>query len=204
MTSKTDDGVMNNFDTGATRDTSEGKLVFDKFFSHPVLVQYAKYMNMNRLQSDGQLRDGDNWQKGIPQEKYMESTYRHFMDFWAYHRETEYRDRQQDVEGIGAICGLLFNVMGWLHEWLKDYDPVEFDTTEPTAEMKERQAKVKLPDPVSVFDPHFGHMKDNCDYCVHEDLTEKDKPCCDCTYVIRSFWTPSERALEMVGKEGGN
>jgi hypothetical protein len=50
-----DDGVLRSFDTGATRDTSGNKLVFDKFLSAGAIEQYCKYMNMNRLQSDGKL-----------------------------------------------------------------------------------------------------------------------------------------------------
>lgn len=138
-----DDGTMRSFDTGATRDTGEGKLDFEGFLSHPVLVQFAKYMNMNRVQSDGNLRDSDNWQKGIPMDAYMKSGYRHFMDWWAYHRNLKDCDRHDDIEGVGAICGLIFNAMGWLHEWLKENDPVDFDGKEPTFEMKERLDQIK-------------------------------------------------------------
>ena len=138
-----DDGIIRNFDTGATRDTGEGKLLFDKFLSSTVLRQFAKFMNMNRLQSDGKLRDGDNWQKGIPQENYMESAFRHFMDWWDYHRKLSPQDRAGDVEGIGALCGLMFNVMGWMHEWLKENEPIDFDGAEPTFEMAERQQNTK-------------------------------------------------------------
>jgi hypothetical protein len=56
-----DDGVLRSFDTGATRDTGGNKLVFNKFLSAQAIEQYCRYMNMNRLQSDGKLRDGDNW-----------------------------------------------------------------------------------------------------------------------------------------------
>ena len=81
MTTK-DDKVMRSFDTGATRDTTEGKLDMEGF-THPMVEkQFAKYMNMNRLQSDGQLRDSDNWQKGIPQDAYMKSLRRHHDDAW--------------------------------------------------------------------------------------------------------------------------
>jgi hypothetical protein len=139
MTKDVDNGTMNSFSTGATRDTSEGKPVYDKFLSPVVLKQFAKYMNMNRVQSDGKLRDGDNWQKGIPIEKYMESLYRHFMDMWFEHRGYPTRS------GImAAMCGILFNTMGYMHEILKhdpDRDMQDFDGDEPTPEMKERLEK---------------------------------------------------------------
>lgn len=128
---------ITQYETGATRDSREGKLVFDKFLSPKVLLQYAKYMNMNRVQSDGNLRDGDNWQKGINREDYMESVFRHFFDFWM-----EHRGYATDEGIMAAMCGLLFNVMGYMHEYLKVHPIREFDTTEPTNEMLERLRKI--------------------------------------------------------------
>jgi hypothetical protein len=95
-------------------------------------------MNMNRLQSDGQLRDSDNWQKGIPMDVYMKSGYRHFNDWWAQHRygDSPMIDRKPIM---AALCGLLFNVMGYMHEELKRHPEVDFDGEEPTPEMKKRQ-----------------------------------------------------------------
>jgi len=143
-----DDGTLRSFNTGATRDTGEGKLDFEGFLSPAVLKQFAKFMNMNRLQSDGELRDSDNWQNGIPTDVYMKSGYRHFFEWWEFHRQIDHRDRDGMIEGIGAMCGLMFNVMGYLHEWLKINPMVRFDDDEPTFEMKERQGKTRGPDPV--------------------------------------------------------
>ncbi len=61
-----DDGPKRTFETGATRDTGDDKLKFDGFLSASVIKRYAEYMHKNRIQSDGSLRDPDNWQKGIP------------------------------------------------------------------------------------------------------------------------------------------
>jgi hypothetical protein len=138
-----DNGVNRDFESGATRDTADGKLDFEGFLSHPVLHQYAKYMNMNRLQSDGKLRASDNWQKGIPMDVYMKSLYRHFMEMWEYHRMAIAPNRDEQVEGIASMCGLMFNIMGYLHEWLKDNEEIDFDREEPTAEMLERLKKIK-------------------------------------------------------------
>ena len=62
---------MREFETGATRDTNDGKLDFEGFLSPLALVRYAEYMNKNRIQADGKVRASDNWQKGIPREVYM-------------------------------------------------------------------------------------------------------------------------------------
>ena len=71
---------MRKFNTGATRDVDNDKLDFEGFLSPTVLIRYAEYMHTHRKQSDGALRDSDNWQKGIPKEVYMKSMWRHFMD----------------------------------------------------------------------------------------------------------------------------
>lgn len=102
---------MRTFDTGATRDTDADKFDYEGFLSPGVLRRFAEYMHKNRIQVDGSLRDSDNWQKGIPQDAYMKSAWRHFMEWWAAHRNG-FTDEE-------ALCALLFNVMGYLHEALK-------------------------------------------------------------------------------------
>ncbi len=102
------------FTTGATRDTDSGKLDYEAFFSPLVLKRYAEYMHKNRLLMDGTLRDGDNWQKGIPQDVYMKSLWRHFMDVWSYWRGIPIRSTLEE-----SVCACLFNLMGFLHERLK-------------------------------------------------------------------------------------
>jgi hypothetical protein len=144
---KEDDGNMRSFDTGATRDTGEGKLDYSGFLCPYVLEQYAKFMNMNRLQSDGKLRDADNWQKGIPTAVYVSSSWRHYWEFWKFARlflKNEFGwDRCIHIALMAGACGLLFNIMGYMHEYLKNHPVVDFDGTEPTLEMAERQRKVK-------------------------------------------------------------
>ena len=109
-----DDKKVRTFGTGATRDTDEGKYDYEGFLSPLVLERYARYMHKCRFQSDGTIRAGDNWQKGIPLEQYMKSAHRHFMDWWMWHRdETEDGAEIKDVEEM--LCALLFNVMGYLH-----------------------------------------------------------------------------------------
>ena len=102
---------MRNFDTGATRDSEEGKLDYDGFLSPIVLERYARYMHRHRKQKDGTMRDSDNWQKGFPLEVYRKSAWRHFMDWWSTKRNGSYDE--------DAACAILFNLMGSLHEHLK-------------------------------------------------------------------------------------
>ena len=105
-------GAVRTFATGATRDADENKLDFDGFLSALVLRRYAEYMHKHRKQSDGNMRASDNWQKGIPREQYRKSAFRHFLEWWEAHRAGA------NVEE--AACALLFNVMGDLHEALKE------------------------------------------------------------------------------------
>lgn len=119
-----DDGRTTTFASGATRDTSAGKLDYEGFLSPLVLHRYAEYMNKNRVQSNGRLRESDNWQRGFTRESYMKSGFRHFMDWWSLHRATVQPGQMWDVY-VGqavtddieeALCATLFNVMGYLHE----------------------------------------------------------------------------------------
>lgn len=105
--------VLRTFSSGATRDTNVGKLAYEGFLSPLVLRRFAEYMHSHRVQPDGELRAPDNWQRGIPLDAYMDSGWRHFMDWWLLHRE---HDTECDIEE--ALCALLFNVQGYLHEVL--------------------------------------------------------------------------------------
>ena len=114
-----DDGVTRLFDTGATRDTSEGKYDYEGFLSPYVLEIFAAYMHKHRNNSDGSLRDSDNWQKGIPKAVYMKSLWRHHWAIWKLHRS----ENPVQALMIEALCGIMFNSMGYLHELLKPSPP---------------------------------------------------------------------------------
>ena len=108
-------GKIRTFDTGATRDTEEGKLDYEGFLSPLAIERFAQYMHKHQKQSDGKLRDSDNWQKGIPKKAYMKSLWRHFMDVWKEHRGYRSRDGIEE-----ALCGIIFNAMGYLFEVLSN------------------------------------------------------------------------------------
>jgi hypothetical protein len=109
--------IPRTFETGATRDTDDGKLDYEGFLSPLVLQRYAEFMHTHRFQSDGELRDSDNWQKGIPQKEYMKSGWRHFMAWYLLHRDY---DADETLEE--ALCALIFNASGYLHELLRADD----------------------------------------------------------------------------------
>jgi hypothetical protein len=106
---------IRTFKTGATRDTNQNKPDYEGFLSPLVIKRFGEYMNKHRLQPDGNLRDSDNWQKGIPKEEYMKSAWRHFLDWWLEVRGFKSRDGVEE-----ALCALMFNTMGYLHELEKE------------------------------------------------------------------------------------
>ncbi len=107
------------FESGAIRDTEDGKLDYEGFLSPLALPRFAKYMHSHRIQSDGKLRDSDNWQKGIPLDAYMKSLWRHLIEVWLLHRvNTDEREFSMEE----ALCAIIFNASGYLHELLKGQD----------------------------------------------------------------------------------
>ena len=108
---------MRQFETGATRDTEEGKLDYEGFLSPIVIKRYGEYMHRHRKQADGELRASDNWQKGIPKDAYIKSAWRHFMDWWLHHRGFGKWAREKLED---ALCAIIFNASGYLHEFLKE------------------------------------------------------------------------------------
>ena len=103
--------MMRNFETGATRDSDDGKADYEGFFSPLVVARYGQYMTKHQVQRDGKIRDSDNWQKGMPLSVYIKSAWRHFLDWWMAHRG--YAGLNEGIQE--ALCALMFNVMGYLH-----------------------------------------------------------------------------------------
>ena len=129
---------VREFNTGATRDSEDGKLDYEGFLSPSALKRYAKYMHSHRKQSDGKMRDSDNWQKGIPLDCYMKSLCRHVVEMWTDHRSGLRCGRT--IEDL--LCAVIFNAFGYLHEIMKEQDLVPYGIDywikkEPPAEGEE-------------------------------------------------------------------
>jgi hypothetical protein len=104
---------MREFDSGATRDTDQGKLSYVKGLSPIVLKRYMQYLGKHRVQADGELRDWDNWKAGMPQNVYLDSRMRHEIDAWL-----AMDGFQSEQELVESLCAILFNTIGQLHEIL--------------------------------------------------------------------------------------
>ena len=116
---------MRHFNTGATRDSEDGKNDYEGFFSPLVIEAFGDYMNKHRIQADGQLRDSDNWQKGFGDNHCavcMKSLWRHFIDFWAIHRGYKRTNKLDghEITQMEAGCAILFNIMAYMHIFLKN------------------------------------------------------------------------------------
>jgi len=112
--------AMNTFDTGATRSEDVVRDDPDGYLSPLFLEMYFKYMTKHRVQADGAVRDSDNWQKGIPLNRYMKGLWRHFFHLWQRHRGYTVTDdlaADSIEEDIGAM---FFNLQGYAHELLKE------------------------------------------------------------------------------------
>lgn len=103
---------MDNFNSGSTR-TAETLFDPEGFLNPEVLAQFSKYMANHRTQADGNIRNSDNWQKGMPKARYMRSMWRHFLDVWRIWRRGEKIHHLVD-----PLCAIMFNVHGMLLEVL--------------------------------------------------------------------------------------
>lgn len=119
-------GVLQGFQSGATRTADTEKFDYEGFLSPLVIEAFAEYMHTNRGLPNGGMRASDNWQLGIPFHKYMKSLFRHFMQLWFLHRGWKVKPEMK-TDGTTyvptiklAALGILFNTMGYLHEYLKD------------------------------------------------------------------------------------
>lgn len=117
VASRDAEGVR-EFASGATRNVDTSQPDYEAFLSPLVIQRYGEFMHQNRFRPNGELRDGDDWQKGIPMDSYMKSGWRHFFAWWRYYRNGGGQARVLE----DAICALLFNAMGYLHEFLKNKD----------------------------------------------------------------------------------
>lgn len=118
---KIDSGTLRTFETGATRDTAEDKHEPWLFTSAIVEKRFCEYMHKHRLQSDGELRDSDNWKKGIPLDAYTHSLSRHIQDLRLHLEGFGSQAREGSLEEV--LCSVLFNVQGMLHEVIRKRMP---------------------------------------------------------------------------------
>ena len=116
----TDTPLVRSFDTGATRSADAGRYDPEAFMSPIVIERFCEYMQANRVQPDGTVRDGDNWQKGIPQATYVKGLWRHTLHLWTRMRGYVVQDPKAARNSEEDLCAIIFNANGLLFELLKD------------------------------------------------------------------------------------
>jgi hypothetical protein len=182
---------MRTFETGATRDDDEGKPDYEGFISPLVIQRYGEYMLKHQVQADGITRPSDNWQNGIPKDTYIKSGLRHMIDWWNEHRGNESRDGVQE-----ALCALLFNASGYLHELLKDEQIGDMPEGVPCAQCQyEDDGEVcdscKF-GRISCFKPIVPSQERIAPYVVDEPTCETCRWYNSCEVIVasRKCWTP--------------
>lgn len=115
---------MQEFSSGATRSSSEGKNDYEGFLSPLVIKGFGDYMRRHQVQADGKLRESDNWQKGMPMASYLKSAWRHFFTLWCLWRGWPVEPEQVGTEKVtptmlDAIFATMFNLQGLAHELMK-------------------------------------------------------------------------------------
>lgn len=98
-----DSGERKQFETGAVRDTSTGKGRFDLIPAYP-LFRLAK------LYEAGAIKYADrNWEKGIPTGRFLDSAFRHLMNY-------QNGDRSEDH--LTAVAWNIFGLI-WTQEQVR-------------------------------------------------------------------------------------
>lgn len=92
-----DSGERLEYPTGAVRDTNNGKIRWD-------LIPVEALKRVALHYTNGAKKYGDNnWKKGIPTERFIESAMRHFM---------QYRLGEKDEDHLSAV---VFNILGIIY-----------------------------------------------------------------------------------------
>lgn len=118
-----DNGRMTEFESGATRSADEDKIDYEGFYHPAVMRRYAQYLHIHRKQADGEMRDSDNWSRGMPICRYVKSLLRHTLDLWLHHRGQGHLAEYADEED--CICAAIFNAQGLLLEKLVERGEVK-------------------------------------------------------------------------------
>jgi len=113
------DPALRSFSTGATRSPDHDRIDPEGFLNPLVVNRFAEYMHKYRRQSDGQWRDSDNWQKGIPCSVWMKGLWRHFLHLWLRHRGYLVTDPKAGVDIVEDLCAIIFGAQGYMLEVLK-------------------------------------------------------------------------------------
>ncbi len=98
------------FETGAIRDSQEGKEDYVETISWSAFKRYAQYMTAKK-----EKYGKGNFKKGIPIDNYEQSLMRHVQKYMVNKYEGGTLEQEED-----HLSAILFNVFGIMHEELRD------------------------------------------------------------------------------------
>jgi hypothetical protein len=94
------------FESGAIRDSEEGKEDYTETISWTAMKRYAQFMTKNK-----EKYGAGNFKMGMPIDAYERSLIRHLQKYM----ENKYERGQTEVEG-DHLSAMLFNIFGIIHE----------------------------------------------------------------------------------------
>lgn len=97
---------ITKFESGAIRDTQEGKLDFIETLSFTALNRYIGYMTGKKIKYGA-----GNFKKGIPIESYEKSLMRHVDKYMRNKYENGNDEKNED-----HLSAMIFNIFGIIHE----------------------------------------------------------------------------------------
>lgn len=164
--------MIRTFDTGATRSPLADKPQYEGYLNPLVIKRFGEYMLKHQTQADGQRREPDNWQKGIPPESLMDSKMRHDLDVRLHHRGYHTAAVEPMEE---ALCGVLFNTMALLLHTLTisrppvgcscpDIDQIDLQCPLHGCDPPTKQAGITFCS-FQGREPHFIGTMDGCPLC---------------------------------------
>jgi len=100
------DNKITTFDTGAIRDSQDGKEDYIETISWTAFKRYAEYMTEKKTKYGA-----GNFKKGIPISSYEKSLLRHIQKYL----ENKYENGQVETDQ-DHLSGMIFNIFGIIHE----------------------------------------------------------------------------------------
>ena len=130
-----DSGKRQEYPTGAVRDTSEDKIRWDLLPVEALKRVAIHYTNGAKKYAP------NNWKRGIPTDRFIESTMRHFM---------QWRLGERDEDHLSAV---VFNIFGIIYNEEKENMPEWFK--------KELEEKLKQ-EVEPKQEPAYVRLRKNC------------------------------------------
>jgi hypothetical protein len=102
--------AVTKFESGAIRDSGEGKESYIETISWTAFRRYSQYMTSKK-----KVYGQGNFKKGIPIESYEESFNRHLVKYLINKYEDGNLEKDQD-----HLAAMVFNIFGIMHEEERD------------------------------------------------------------------------------------